>query len=97
MESVETEISEKLKQLSMLESEQMHWNSDEILDELESILHGKIGPAPTSQSELDSIYKEGEIRFQFNMPPGYKDKIKEEIKDSNFSFGGLHYKKSSGI
>lgn len=38
----------------------------------------KIGE-PFTQLELDALYKEGEWRFQHDMPPGYKDKAKDEI------------------
>lgn len=38
----------------------------------------KIGQ-PFTQLELDALYKEGEWRFQHDMPPGYKDKEKVEI------------------
>lgn len=38
----------------------------------------KIGK-PFARSELDEIYKEGELRFRHGVPPGYKDKGKDEI------------------
>lgn len=38
----------------------------------------KIGE-PFTQLELDALYKEGEWRFQHDVPPGYKDKGKDEI------------------
>lgn len=38
----------------------------------------KIGK-PFTQPELDELYKEGESRFRHGVPPGYKDKKKNEI------------------
>lgn len=38
----------------------------------------KIGK-PFARSELDELYKEGELRFRHGVPPGYKDKGKDEI------------------
>ncbi|OUI77748.1 hypothetical protein HK18_03140 [Commensalibacter intestini] len=38
----------------------------------------KIGK-PFTRSELDELYKEGELRFRHGVPPGYKDKKKDEI------------------
>lgn len=38
----------------------------------------KIGK-PFTRSELDELYKEGELRLRHGVPPGYKDKGKDEI------------------
>ena len=51
------------------------FSSDPILDELHSILDGRVGN-PFSDHELISLYEEAEQRYEAEIPPGYRDKSK---------------------
>jgi hypothetical protein len=63
---------------------------DSIRDELDILFEQKIGE-PFSNEELKSLYKEGEERYSYKIPPGYKDK-----KDEKFSYSGRIYDKQYG-
>ncbi|HCH0657591.1 TPA: hypothetical protein NKO55_002164 [Enterobacter asburiae] len=69
-------------------------SSDEIRKKLDSILSGKVGE-PFTQSELDAIYEEGEIRFSNKIPPGFKDAGKDG-DSSDFTYMNLNYKRKFG-
>ncbi len=52
-------------QLDSLNEAQMKlFDNDPIRQELEDLFLGKIGPPPKDQSQLDEIYKEGEVRYR---------------------------------
>ncbi|MGE7020840.1 PIN-like domain-containing protein [Solibacillus cecembensis] len=63
-------------------------------DNIETFIHniissGKIG-SPFTLNELLSIYQEGEVRFKYAIPPGYKDGNKDTKDLSNRAkFGDL--------
>lgn len=46
---------------------------DHIREKIVKIFHGKVSE-PLNEQLLQDIYKEGELRFQNKIPPGYKDK-----------------------
>ncbi|CRX53807.1 Uncharacterised protein [Yersinia enterocolitica] len=69
-------------------------SSDEIRKKLDSILSGKVGQSFT-QSELDEIYEEGEVRFANKIPPGFKDAGKDG-DSSDFTYMSLNYKRKFG-
>ena len=50
-------------------------NKDTILKRLTTIFNGLTGEGFGAR-ELDDIYKEGEVRYESNTPPGYKDSAK---------------------
>jgi hypothetical protein len=78
------------------EKEKLHVNShDKIRDELDKFFSGpKTGVNIfTKQDDLSLLYKEGETRYQNNIPPGYKDANKDE---ETFFFNGLEYKSKFG-
>lgn len=54
-------------------------NKDDIRDSLDKLFKDKVGEVYSSE-ELCEIYKEGDIRYQKEIPPGYKDK-KKDSKD----------------
>lgn len=66
---------------------------DPVRDRLDQILEGRIGPASTSQSELDALFKDGEKRFALQIPPGFEDKDKE---DHRYHHAGLTYEAKFG-
>lgn len=49
---------------------------DNILDEITKLYDGKVGKS-YSEERLAEIYKEGEVRYEKKVPPGYKDKDKK--------------------
>lgn len=69
-------------------------SSDEIRKKLDSLLSGKVGESFT-QSELDQIYEEGEVRFSNKIPPGFKDAGKNGDL-SDFTYMNLNYKRKFG-
>lgn len=70
-------INDFIEELERLEKEQSDVSDhDEIKDFVFKTFEGKIGKG-FDKKELSSIYKEGEKRYEFQFPPGYKDKGKE--------------------
>jgi hypothetical protein len=59
---------------------------------LERLFEGRVGLAPKSHGVLDEWYKELEKRFEYRIPPGYRDAKKSDI----FLHGGLIYKQRYG-
>lgn len=45
---------------------------DTVLDRLTTLFEGKVGK-PFSEEQLEKIFKEGELRYVKEIPPGYKD------------------------
>ena len=60
------------------------------------MLDGKIGQHPNDQDELDKIYKEGQVRYSKNRPPGYEDAEKEDDDISILYHHGLAFRKEYG-
>lgn len=70
---------------------------DEMRAEIDSILSGKIGAATFDQNMLNDIYKQGEVRYGIEMPPGYMDAKKEKTNEpDSFQYGGLIYRRKFG-
>ncbi|MGL1302122.1 PIN-like domain-containing protein [Vibrio parahaemolyticus] len=61
---------------------------DEILDFIEEVFEGKTGSA-YSEKLLTSIASEGEVRYENNVPPGYKDGKKNSSDDPYRKYGDL--------
>lgn len=53
-------------------------DNDPVLEKVDSLLSGKIGP-PYSPEKLEEIYKEGDARHARQIPPGWKDAGKEGV------------------
>ena len=49
---------------------------DNILEEITKLYDGKVGKS-YNEERLAEIYKEGEVRYEKKVPPGYKDKDKK--------------------
>lgn len=64
---------------------------DHILDRLNMIVDGNVGKAPSNQECLSKIYKEGALRYELKMGPGYEDAKKAERKGARYFVGGLTY------
>lgn len=80
--------------LAELEKKQLDVNeSDNLKDLVMEIFEGKIGPS-FDKKKLTEIYKEGDKRYDYKIPPGYKDIKKEgthlyEDKEYIRKFGDL--------
>ncbi|TEU22634.1 MAG: hypothetical protein E3J21_00110 [Anaerolineales bacterium] len=95
---VEEVFSEFRGELDTLEQEQPDvYDDDELRDQIDSLLEGKIGPPPESQSELDRIFEEGRIRYEHKHPPGYGDTGKAQPGErETCSYGGLAFRREYG-
>ncbi|MCX6318597.1 MAG: PIN-like domain-containing protein [Bacteroidetes bacterium] len=66
-----------LEELVELDKKQPDVNDKDLIQQqIFKLFENKIG-AHYSKENLDTIYKEGELRYKENIPPGYKDKSKE--------------------
>jgi hypothetical protein len=54
---------------------------DPIKDALANIFEGKIG-SPYTEEKFKELFKEGEVRYQRSIPPGYKDSNKAKEPDN---------------
>lgn len=70
-------IASKVKDELNKRSEQysQRISNDDILDKVVSVFNEKIGKQ-FSDEQLEKIYQEGDIRYNENIPPGFKDKQK---------------------
>lgn len=87
-EVVATLETQKLKQPDI-------YANDELRNEIDFLLSGKIGPAPISQNEIDSLHEEGQKRFDILRPPGYIDG-REKPQEDAILFRGLSIKRKFG-
>jgi hypothetical protein len=84
-----------MAQLSNLEKAQAGVSdSDALRDGLDTLLHGRIGPPPSSQEELDRIYKSGKERYEVKRPPGYMDANAKT--NQTYTYGGLTFRGEFG-
>lgn len=61
----------------------------EILNRIENLYKDKVGKE-LNKKELEAIYKDGKIRFENEIPPGYKDISKSKGKENNITqYGDL--------
>lgn len=87
-----------LGKLGNLEENQRNVSDeDQMRNAIDTVLLGKIGPLTFDQNRLNDIYKQGELRYAIEMPPGYMDQNKEKhSKPDSYQYGGLIYKKKFG-
>jgi hypothetical protein len=57
---------------------------DRVRDEVTKIFEGRVGPAYPDE-QLRKIYAEGKVRYEKNIPPGFKD----DHKDDELKYGDL--------
>ncbi|MFY9158457.1 PIN-like domain-containing protein [Aquirufa ecclesiirivi] len=62
--------------------------SDEIQNKLAELFENRIGKA-FGQHELDDIYKEGKMRYEAEIPPGFRDGNKDNSGNPHRKFGDL--------
>jgi len=86
------------EELSEFEAKQLEVSDpDPLLEKLDELLDSKIGPSPGSQEEIDSINKEGKVRYASKIPPGYMDSAKGDDKEgSHYEYGGIVYERQYG-
>ncbi len=78
---IDSILKEIEKELDMLEKEHPNLlDSDNLRDKLTELFEGKVG-SPCPPKKLEKIYKKGKIRYDRQIPPGFKDKNKKEINE----------------
>lgn len=91
---------EFLKELKASKKKQLKvTDADQIRARLNTIFAGRVGDKPASQAVLDEIYKEGELRYTHNIPPGFcesKKKGKSLDEQPFHIYGGLKHKRLYG-
>ena len=96
LKKIDDDFNEFLTKLEKLKHVQPDVSSnDELRDEIDTFLEGKVGSPPESQAELDKIYIEGDKRFKQNRPPGYVD-ANDKNKEGSYLYGGLDFKRKYG-
>jgi PIN like domain len=71
------------------------YDKDQVRDELDCLLAGRIGGPPRDQAYLDQIYKEGKTRYAPKRPPGYED-LNEKGEDEIYTKGDLAFRRLYG-
>lgn len=66
------------------------FGQDDIYEKIHKIIGKNIGTSPANQQAIDSIEKEGQSRYEKEIPPGYKDTFKENTSPY-FTYGGITY------
>lgn len=61
---------------------------DEILEKLSELFKDKVG-VQLIQEELDEVYKEGKLRYEAEIPPGFRDGNKDNSGNLYRKFGDL--------
>ncbi|MFJ7890418.1 PIN-like domain-containing protein [Lysinibacillus xylanilyticus] len=69
-------------------------DSKEIHQDLIELMDGIIG-SPYSQDEINNIEKNGKIRYQYNVPPGFEDKD-DKKKQGYRTYGDFRYQQLYG-
>jgi len=89
--------SDFLSELAILEEKSISVNSiDEIRDRIDKLFSKKIGSPPSSQDDIDSLFKEADERYKKAIPPGFEDSSKDDKSPDEFSYGGITYKRKYG-
>ncbi|NKW85485.1 PIN-like domain-containing protein [Bacillus cereus] len=87
-------INDLISELKEKEVNHPNWfTNDEVLTKLNELFEGKVGEK-YEQDKLDEIFKEGEGRYENEVPPGYKDKT--EKSGVTKEYDGLVYKDEYG-
>lgn len=94
-----TAFRQELERLRTRQPQILH--PDKIRDEIDVLFEDRIGPPPSSQEELNAIYKEGEKRYAQRYPPGYMDRDKDKDLEKQgegtaYLYGGLSFERKYG-
>ena len=93
------EVSRKLREaISTVQSSQLDISAnDPVRDKIDDLLAGKVGRAPASQEDLQSLVVDGDQRFAQRIPPGYEDAKKERNPDqATFLHDHIVYERKYG-
>jgi len=75
-EDARKKLNQYLIELKALEDKQPDvTDEDPLKEKIETVFKDKVG-AGFNKEELEAIYKEGELRYKEEIPPGYKDRSK---------------------
>lgn len=86
-----------LSELDTLQQAQQTLTSpDPLKERIETLFNEKVGPAYTSQQDVDNLNKEAENRYKLKIPPGYKDEGKDKDGPDEFIHNGIIYKRKYG-
>ncbi|MBT3053650.1 MAG: DUF4935 domain-containing protein [Candidatus Thiodiazotropha sp. (ex Codakia orbicularis)] len=97
IQGIEKTKNEFLSELGVLEEQSISVSShDAIRERIDKLFSGKIGSAPTSQDEMEDLFKEAEIRYKNAIPPGFEDSKKDDTNPDDFTYGGITYKRKYG-
>jgi hypothetical protein len=90
-------ISSYRRSVTTLDNKQPNVRShDKIRDRIDELFTDKVGSKPTEQKWLDDLYKDGKVRYENKMPPGYKDANKSKQSNNKFQFSGLSFQREYG-
>ncbi len=94
VQQVATAVTAFKKEVGELARHQTGVSShDTLRDTIDLLLHERVGPPYTEQTELDQIYKRGKERYDLKLPPGYADAAD---KKGSHTFGGLRLERLYG-
>ncbi|AFY68449.1 hypothetical protein Pse7367_0132 [Thalassoporum mexicanum PCC 7367] len=92
---IDTLIASFRAEFESLEQDQVKSDQyDFIREKIDYLFSNCVGQSPESQDELDQIYREGEMRYKAEYPPGFCDW--ENKKDSSRFYNGLEFKREFG-
>ncbi|WP_270828321.1 PIN-like domain-containing protein [Aeromonas sp. Y318-1] len=100
-EKLENEIG---RSISSYKRSVKHWDdnqpcvrsNDEIRNNLDLYFENKVGSPPPDQEWLDETFKEGQVRYDNKIPPGFKDAAKSKQDTAFYQHNGLKYDKQFG-
>jgi predicted nucleic acid-binding protein len=104
--NVNTEKLEKdiIKSISKYKQSLHHWDKkqpcvrshDSIREKLNELFESKVGLKPKDQDEINLIQEEGEKRYENQIPPGFKDSVKDKDEKPYFSYDNIKYERKFG-
>jgi PIN like domain len=93
IKDVRSVFDKVIEQVKTIEKDSPDFTGEDTLRNIiDSLLKNKIGPAFETQEQLDNIYKEGETRYKWERPPGFKD----DKKLGAYYQNGLKYIRAYG-
>lgn len=93
---LERAVDKFLRHIEVLKARHDHTADESLRKSVEALVGDNVGPPPESQAALDKLYKEGLIRFENKLPPGYRDASKEGKAEAPLMHGGLLYQRKFG-
>lgn len=95
IDSAATKLKGNLSQLNEKQSDVQ--SDDDLRARIDDLFDGRVGNPPSTQDDLEKLWKEGAERYSRRMPPGYMDQKKEKDGESEeFQFEGMVFRRSFG-